>query len=114
MKNITLTIALAAILSTGVTASTIRTYFPMPEESYVNDIPFNTALISAFSFRESALNGCLQADDEAYVDDIPFDTRAVAEKQFYNLSVVPELTLSDEPYADDIPFNTAEVAKSSR
>ena len=51
--------------------------FEMEEESYVNDIPFNTDSLSKVYLSEKALEEDFEMEEEAYVDDIPFDTYSV-------------------------------------
>ncbi len=74
-----------------------------PDEADVKDIPFNTRKIAL----ESELKSIMAADEEAYVDDIPFSTKKI----FYN-SMVNCYTQNfrDEDYVNDIPFNTTELA----
>lgn len=85
--------------------TTLAVSLPLAEEeSYVNDIPFDT--------KEVALKALFfnleKPSDEAYIDDIPFSTENVAATYNYNaLNLLPE----EEEYIDDIPFNTADVAE---
>jgi hypothetical protein len=72
------------------------------EESYINDIPFDTYEIAV----ESILEGEeLQLQDEAYIDDIPFDTKAIADKCLLNM----KMKTLDESNINDLPFNTEKV-----
>lgn len=115
MKNIIITLIFTATLTAGVYAmNPSASYLPLMNEAYVNDIPFNTSLIAAFSIPESSLNSVLQVSTEPYTDDIPFDTRAIAEKEKRQLSIIPLLTPDEEPYTDDIPFNTQAIASLTR
>lgn len=112
MKNIIITLILAATFTTGAIAmNPSYNYLPLMSEAYVNDIPFNTSVIAAINTPGSAINNALEVTGEPYVKDIPFDTRAVAEKENRNLSVLPLLTPEDEPYANDLPFDTASLAE---
>jgi hypothetical protein len=72
------------------------------EESYVDDIPFNTWKIAVDAIIEGDE---VKLAEEAYVDDIPFDTRAIANK--YLLRKIEKA--SREPNVNDIPFNTEKV-----
>jgi hypothetical protein len=69
-------------------------------EEYIDDIPFNTALIAS----ESLLlkNGLVMAE-EVYIDDIPFDTRWIA-----NNSLLAEAVENyrNEAEVHDIPYMT--------
>lgn len=62
----------------------------MTEEAYVDDIPFNTSSV--------AMNLGTSLPEEAYVDDIPFNT--------YEVAVNGKVSLPEEAYVDDIPFDT--------
>lgn len=73
------------------------------EESYVDDIPFNTEKIAL----ESLYMNLVKPEEEAYINDIPFETSKVAAAYISNLlNIRPEA----EAYVDDIPFNTSEIA----
>jgi hypothetical protein len=72
------------------------------EETYINDIPFDTYEIAV----EYILEGDeLQLEEEAYVNDIPFDTKAIAAKYL----LPKEMKSSDESNINDLPFNTEKV-----
>lgn len=78
---------------------------PLPEEeTYINDIPFDTKAIAL----KSLFANLAKPEEEAYINDIPFDTETIVAVYNFNLqNVFPE----DEAYIDDIPFNTSEVAR---
>ncbi len=115
MKNIIITLILAATFTTGAIAmKPSYNYLPLMNEAYVNDIPFNTSVIAAINTPGSAISNALELTSETYVNDFPFDTRAVAEKESRNLSVLPLLTPEDEPYVNDLPFDTADLAETIR
>lgn len=73
------------------------------DESYINDIPFDTR---AVAFKSLYIN-IAKPEAEAYINDIPFDTYKVV-----NLlkSSLKDIHPEEEAYIDDIPFNTADVA----
>lgn len=72
------------------------------EESYIDDIPFDTWEIAV----ESILDGDeVKLQEEPYVNDIPFDTRAVANE--YLIRKMVETT--GENNVNDIPFNTEKI-----
>lgn len=74
------------------------------EESYVDDIPFDTKAVAL----KSLFFNLEKPDAEAYIDDIPFDTEKIAATYNYSASnLLPE----EEEYIDDIPFNTADVVE---
>ncbi|MGE5383739.1 MAG: hypothetical protein ACM3PX_09965 [Omnitrophica WOR_2 bacterium] len=90
------------------TLSTVSTTVILPEvdeETYINDIPFDT---KAIALKSLTLNPeKLQAD--AYMNDIPFDTEKITESDYYKaLSIRPE----EESYVDDIPFNTSDIVQN--
>lgn len=74
------------------------------EESYVNDIPFDTRSIAL----ESLYMNLEKPEDEAYVDDIPFETNKIAAN--YSTGLM-NIQAEEESYIDDIPFNTEKIAK---
>ncbi len=77
------------------------------EESYVNDIPFDTHQIFCEYLINETLN--VKLPDEAVVDDIPFNTSEIAAcamGQYLDAILV----LPAEEYVDDIPFDTCKVA----
>lgn len=77
----------------------------LPDEPYVNDIPFETSSISARYTPE--IKSTLP--EEGYVDDIPFNTRAIFEEQALKDPTI--YGLENEQYVNDIPFNTAGIAR---
>ncbi len=74
------------------------------EESYINDIPFNTAEVAMRSFYINLA----KPEEEAYINDIPFETDEVV--AIYNYSHQP-IVVEEEAYVDDIPFDTESIAK---
>lgn len=94
----------------------------LPDEAYVDDIPFDTREVVAnmaveleaepnvndipFDTRKVVLSYNIKTDIEEYADDFPFDTRQVV------LSWVPEV--ADDVTADDIPFDTGCVTYQVR
>jgi hypothetical protein len=72
----------------------------MAEEAYVNDIPFDTWMISKAACPESLM---VRLPEEGYVDDIPFDTELIASKALLNT------VMEEENPVNDIPFSTEEV-----
>ncbi|HLN53463.1 MAG TPA: hypothetical protein VK212_07115 [Lentimicrobium sp.] len=74
------------------------------DESYINDIPFDTEAIAI----KSLFMNLERPEDEAYVNDIPFNTaEVVANYNFLTNNIQPD----EEEYIDDIPFNTADVVE---
>lgn len=80
------------------------------EEEYVNDIPFNTALVKENYNYWAALEMNYYCEEEAYVEDIPFNTEEVAEHIRFEAAMNAEFEMEEESYINDIPFDTHEVA----
>lgn len=75
------------------------------EESYINDIPFDTEAVAL----NSLFMNLVRPDEEAYINDIPMDTEEISTLFGYSaLNIRPD----DEAYINDIPFDTAEVVKN--
>ncbi len=72
------------------------------EESYINDIPFNTWNISA------AVILAPSVAEEEYINDIPFETETIAAR----FLPIEKLGINQEPdsYVNDIPFDTHKIA----
>jgi hypothetical protein len=83
------------------------------EEAFVNDIPFNTACISADCRYEKAMAVEFGLEEETYIDDLPVNTAQVAENHQLNKTMMVEFEMEEESYIDDIPFNTSRVAAQS-
>jgi len=58
----------------------IAVNFKLDEENYVNDIPFNTDVISEEYNYLNAVSENYEISDEEYIDDIPFNTRKMVQK----------------------------------
>ncbi|MFA6950250.1 MAG: hypothetical protein WCQ70_06155 [Lentimicrobiaceae bacterium] len=87
------------------TLAITRTMVSLPmaeDESYINDIPFDTRVVAL----KSLYNNLAKPEAETYINDIPFDTYKVV-----NLlkSSIKDIHPEEEAYVDDIPFNTADV-----
>ena len=80
------------------------------EETYINDIPFDTHAVTSKIAFEKAINVQFKVEEESYVNDIPFDTHEVVEELIEKSILNPLPKMTEETYIDDIPFNTAEVA----
>jgi hypothetical protein len=80
------------------------------EESYIDDIPFNTeAIYSEVVIERNIID--YELNEEAYINDIPFSTETIAENKLYELAIKEEFTFDEETYIDDIPFNTEEICQ---
>lgn len=79
----------------------------LTEETYINDIPFDTGEILAEANYQKAMQTTFSLEDENYIDDIPFDTKAIACSACCKLAAEIHFPLEEEAYVNDIPFNTA-------
>lgn len=133
----TVMIAITFFISVNLTASTTAYTFPeesyindipfdterivhqltLPEvdfadEAYINDIPFNTECITADCMYENATQVVFNFEEENTINDVPFNTEEIAS----NLNLEKEMNVAfhmeDEDYVDDIPFNTRKIAKN--
>jgi len=99
------------IFTTGFSSTSIPPHsFALSEESYINDIPFNTRAIFCRFIKCKVMN--LKLQDEPAVDDIPFNTSEISAKILNPLPAVQTI-LSDEAYIDDIPFDTSVIAANA-
>lgn len=80
------------------------------DESYIDDIPFNTKSIAAAYHMEEALSNNFNYDEEAYIDDIPFDTELIAANYKMEEAMNIEVEFEDEAYVDDIPASILQIA----
>lgn len=69
------------------------------EEAYVNDIPFDTWMISKTTHPGESL---MELPEEKYIDDIPFNTAKIAQKVLLSRM----LKQNEETVVNDIPFST--------
>ena len=99
----TLMIALTFCISANLFAGT--TTYAHPEESYINDIPFNTELIA----HQLTLPEFDFADEE-YVNDIPFDTECITAACMYKKATHVVFNFEEENNVNDVPFDTEKIA----
>ena len=100
MKTIIITLVMPFLITFNnrVQADEVK----LVDESYVNDIPFNTFnIFSQFLLEKMSL------EEEEYVDDIPFNTFEV-----YSHFFLQKMSLEEEEYVDDIPFDTKKILKN--
>jgi hypothetical protein len=81
----------------------------LPEEEYVNDIPFNTAKIAAEAQYQKAIQVPFTVPEEEEVNDIPFDTHKIAMKALHQKALNQVFLVAEEKYVNDIPFSTEKV-----
>ena len=104
MKTNNYSTALIAIFALIFSASVFASEINFKEESYINDIPFNTEEIVENIINENIVS--LDFDEETYVDDIPFNTSAIATDYLYKNAVQVVFNFENEEEINDIPFNT--------
>ena len=95
--KITAAIAIAIIFSVNLNASTIN----FSEESYINDIPFNTTEIYNEIIVDQNLTE-FDFEEEEYIDDIPVDTKCISTQCLYQEAISVEFNFEEEQYIDDI------------
>lgn len=98
VKTTSLLIALTVLLSANLNASA----FNFVEESYIDDIPFDTGYITANCIYQKAVSVDFQFEEEEYIDDIPFDTEYVTTDCLYKKAVSVDFQLEEEEYIDDM------------
>jgi len=99
------------IFSTGFSSTSIPPHrYTLTEETYINDIPFNTRTIFCRFIKCKVMN--LKLQDEPAVDDIPFNTSEIS-SQILNPLPAKKTILDDEAFIDDIPFDTSEIASNA-
>src|SRR3989339_1734351 len=105
MKTLLKYSLLLALLTVAfhMNANTPPTIAALPEEAYIDDIPFNTGQIFD-SLVDVSLTDTYQLTDESYISDIPFNTSEVAADSME--METSEFNLDNETYIDDIPFST--------
>jgi hypothetical protein len=93
-------VLLATVLNANATNPHIN-FMILPEESYIDDIPFSTENIYDSVF-DATLVQSYDLNEEDYIEDIPFSTEEVV-----NNAV--DFQLEEETYIDDIPFSTSDM-----
>jgi hypothetical protein len=112
MKIIIISLFMSLLINQSVsTASTFNTIARVGDESYVEDIPFNTLSIYE-SYRTSTafFSSGKELADESYINDIPFNTSEIARFSTPGGEKVLSSRPADEVYVDDIPFDTKTIA----
>jgi hypothetical protein len=108
MKTLkTLSFALAFIfIQMNVFADGLK----LKEEAYIDDIPFNTALIFDSVMKVSSMSNTIEMPEETYINDIPFSTEQVVDQYRSDSAMQVSFKLTDEKPIDDIPFDTRSIA----
>ena len=107
MKTTLYTLALLTALMMTNNINLGATNLTNSEESYINDIPFDTKTVVNEILADKALEAfCFEYEE--YVNDIPFDTESVAAITAEKSVTLPDF--EEEQYINDIPFNTEKIA----
>ncbi len=88
---------MAIIFTTNLHASTIN----FTEESYINDIPFNTTEVYNDIIAEQNLTQ-FNFEEEEYIDDIQVDTKCISTQCLYQEAISVEFNFEEEQYINDI------------
>ncbi len=80
--------------------------FNFTDESFINDIPFDTECISEACLYQKAILVIYIFEDEEYINDIPFNTRCISAKCRYEKAMKVEFNFEEEEYIDDMEINT--------
>ncbi|MDO8898871.1 MAG: hypothetical protein Q7V19_14570 [Bacteroidales bacterium] len=109
MKTQNLTLAL--IFSIFFQSVIFADGFRMKEESYIDDIPFNTTeIFDAHNNGDTSIVELTTPAEESFIDDIPFNTEKIAGEILSAKAMAETFTLCEESYIDDIPFDTKIIA----
>ncbi len=112
MKTLTRTISTLATLAILFSINLNASEYYFNEESYVDDIPFNTVEIYKDIMTDQKLAE-FDFEEEEYIDDIPVDSGCLTPECLYRKAVSVDFQLEEEEYIDDIKFNTAFVSAAS-
>ena len=105
----TTTIIIAAIL---ISINSFAGGFEMPEEKYIDDIPFDTEQIAKQVLYAQAVSQEFDMEEETYVDDIPFNTDSLSKVYLSEKALAEDFEMEEEAYINDIPFSTAQIVQS--
>jgi len=97
LTTITALIAIAIMISANLNASPVN----FAEESYINDIPFNTTEVYNDIIAEQTL-AQFDFKEEQYIDDIPFNTECVSTNCLYQKAISVEFNFEEEQFINDI------------
>ena len=83
--------------------------FALPEDQYVNDIPFNTAKLAVEAQYQKAIQVQFTVPQEKDVNDIPFNVKKIATQYQYQKALTQVFKVPAENDVNDIPFSTEKV-----
>lgn len=106
-----LTLTLLAVMFSIFQLQADELNFKMQDESYINDIPFNTSVILNDMHSCIALSVEFELTEESYINDIPFDTQEVIIEHGIDVEGL-SIGMIEEEYINDIPFDTKKIFES--
>ncbi len=101
MKTLAKIASLVITLSVLTTINLNASGFNLMEESYIDDIPFNTKEVYDNIIAEKNLAE-FNFEEEEYIDDIPFDTECVSANCLYQKAISIEFDFEDEEFIEDV------------
>jgi len=101
MKTLIKTSALLITFTLLLTLSISASVFNFTEESYINDIPFDTEEVyNDFVVDQQLVD--FDFEEESYINDIPFDTACISANCKYSKAMLVEFNFEEETYIDDM------------
>lgn len=112
MKTLIKTISLLVTLTILSSVNLYALEYNFNEESYIDDIPFNTHEIFHDIIADRKLAE-FDFEEEGYIDDISVDSGCVTPECKYKKAVSVDFQLEEEEYVDDITFNTEFISAAA-
>ena len=101
----------AVILFLVSSAQIFAADYRLTDESYINDIPFDTKQIFDSVRYEQAITASFIPSAESIIEDIPFDTEKIALQYLADSAMQIRFEMPEEKTINDIPFNTSCIAR---
>lgn len=86
--------------------------FDFEDEAYINDIPAEMLCVSPDCNYEKAVSVTFEPEEEVYIDDMPFNTEKIADNYFFESAINVAFEIEEEEYINDIPFSTSLIASN--
>lgn len=109
--TILIILSLITLITTSTIANISDEEFYLEEESYIDDIPFDTWNV-AMNNDSYWTNPGFLLEEEEYVSDIPFSTYDIATDFIMNQAMAIEFNMEEEPFIDDISFDTKLITQN--
>ncbi|MBU2555279.1 MAG: hypothetical protein KKF98_12540, partial [Bacteroidetes bacterium] len=104
MKTLGIIFAFMMVFSTNyATGINNNALLSLEEDSYINDIPFNTGKIADEYIYNQAISIVFEMEEETYIDDIPFDTECISADCLYEKAMLVVFELPEEETIPDAP-----------